>query len=125
MSVRTTRRTRRGLGIAGLVLAAAALVTGVTAKAPTPARAGTGSGYWLVGTDGGVFAFGQAGFHGSAGGMGLNQPIIGTATTPRGGGYWMVAADGGIFAFGDAAFVGSTGAIRLNSPVVGIAAFPR
>jgi hypothetical protein len=25
-----------------------------------------GSGYWLVGADGGVFAFGEAPFHGSA-----------------------------------------------------------
>ena len=30
--------------------------------APTP----TGKGYWLVASDGGVFAFGDAGFHGAA-----------------------------------------------------------
>jgi hypothetical protein len=98
---------------------------------PTP----TGLGYWLVARDGGVFAFGDAGFHGSMGGRHLNQPIVGIAAplpeeipeeaedVPMG--YWLVAADGGIFAFGPAArFRGSTGGRRLNQPIVGMAAHP-
>jgi hypothetical protein len=48
-------------------------------------------------------------FHGSTGGIHLNQPIVGMAATPDGHGYWLVASDGGIFAFGDATFEGSTG----------------
>ena len=84
----------------------------------------TGNGYWLVATDGGVFAFGDARFHGSTGAIRLNQPMVGMAATPSGQGYWLVAADGGIFAFGDAAFRGSTGAIRLNRPVVAMAPTP-
>ena len=59
-----------------------------------------------------------------AGGVRLNQPIVGMAATPTGRGYWLVAADGGIFSFGDAAFYGSTGAMRLNQPIVGMAATP-
>jgi N-acetylmuramoyl-L-alanine amidase len=81
-------------------------------------------GYWLVGADGGVFCFGDAGFWGSTGSLRLNAPVVGMAATPDGHGYWLVAADGGVFSFGDAGFWGSTGSLRLNAPVVGMAATP-
>ena len=81
-------------------------------------------GYRLVASDGGVFAFGDAGFFGSTGALRLNRPVVGVASTPGGQGYWLVAGDGGVFAFGDARFLGSTGALRLNQPVVGMAATP-
>ncbi len=81
-----------------------------------------GGGYWLVASDGGIFAFGDAAFHGSTGSLHLNRPIVGMAATADGGGYWLVASDGGIFAFGDAAFHGSTGSLHLNRPIVGMAA---
>ena len=50
-----------------------------------------GGGYWLVGADGGVFAFGNAAFHGSlpASGISLAQPIVGVAVNSSGGGYWL------------------------------------
>ena len=83
-----------------------------------------GKGYWLVAADGGIFSYGDAQFHGSAGNLTLNRPIVGMASTPRGGGYWMVASDGGIFAFGDAQFHGSTGNLTLNRPIVGMASTP-
>ncbi len=89
----------------------------IVGMAPTPG----GGGYWLVASDGGVFNYGDAAFHGSTGAIRLNRPIVGMAPTPGGGGYWLVASDGGIFSFGDAAFHGSTGAIRLNRPIVGMA----
>ncbi|HEX3840060.1 MAG TPA: putative Ig domain-containing protein [Acidimicrobiales bacterium] len=79
---------------------------------------------WTVASDGGIFAFGNAGFFGSMGGQPLNKPIVGMAATPDGKGYWLVATDGGIFAFGDAAFYGSTGALHLNQPIVGMATTP-
>jgi len=81
-------------------------------------------GYWFVASDGGIFAFGNAGFYGSTGNLRLRQPIVGMAATPSGKGYWLVAADGGIFAFGDAGFYGSTGNLNLNQPIVGMAATP-
>ncbi len=81
-------------------------------------------GYWLVASDGGIFAFGGAGFYGSTGGITLNKPIVGMASTPDGKGYWLVASDGGIFAYGDAGFYGSTGGITLNKPIVGMASTP-
>jgi subtilase family serine protease len=79
-------------------------------------------GYWMVATDGGIFAYGDAGFYGSHGGSALNKPVVGMAATPDGKGYWMVATDGGIFAYGDAGFYGSHGGSALNKPVVGMAA---
>jgi hypothetical protein len=81
-------------------------------------------GYWMAGSDGGVFQFGVARFFGSKGGSHLNQPIVGMASTPDGGGYWLVAADGGIFPFGDATYQGSTGNRVLNKPIVGMAPTP-
>jgi hypothetical protein len=78
-----------------------------------------GHGYREVASDGGIFAFGDAGFYGSEGGTHLNQPIVGIAATPDGHGYWEVASDGGIFAFGDAGFYGSEGGTHLNVPIVG------
>jgi len=84
----------------------------------------TGHGYWLAAADGGIFAFGDAGFHGSTGNVHLNQPIVGMAATPTGHGYWLAAADGGIFAFGDAGFHGSASSGTLEQPVVGMVATP-
>jgi len=81
-------------------------------------------GYWINASDGGVFSFGDAQFHGSTGGMVLNKPVVGMAATHDAGGYWEVASDGGVFSFGDAQFHGSTGSIVLNKPVVGMAVTP-
>ena len=85
------------------------------------ARTPTGHGYWLTGSDGGVFSYGDAHFFGSTGAMHLNQPVVGIAATPTGNGYWLVASDGGVFSYGDAHFFGSTGAMRLARPIVGMA----
>jgi len=92
----------------------------IVGMAPTP----NGTGYWMVGSDGGVFSSGTAGFYGSAGSLKLNAPIVGMAATPDGGGYWFVASDGGVFNYGDAGFYGSMGGQPLNKPIVGMAATP-
>jgi hypothetical protein len=81
------------------------------------------AGYWLVASDGGIFAYGYAPFYGSTGSMTLNKPIVAMATDPITGGYWLVASDGGVFAY-DAPFYGSTGSIHLNKPTVGMVAAP-
>jgi N-acetylmuramoyl-L-alanine amidase len=93
-------------------------------NAPIVGMAAThdGSGYWLVGSDGGIFSYGNARFFGSTGALRLNAPIVGIAATPSGGGYWLVARDGGIFNYGDAGFFGSAGSLHLNAPIVGMAA---
>ena len=92
-----------------------------TSGASVARQAGATSAYWLVASDGGVFAFGGAGFYGSTGNLRLNKPIVGMASTPTSRGYWLVASDGGVFSFGDAGFHGSTGSLVLNKPVVGMA----
>jgi len=97
-----------------------ALNAPVVSMATTPG----GNGYWMTAADGGVFAYGDAGFFGSTGNIHLNQPVVGMAATPDGNGYWFVAADGGVFAYGDATFYGSMGGTLLNQPIVGMAATP-
>ena len=92
---------------------------------PAP-KGGSVSAYWLVGADGGIFAFGGAPYYGSMGGTFLYRPVVGlTSTGARDwGGYREVATDGGIFAFGDAGFYGSMGGTPLNRPIVGMVATP-
>jgi hypothetical protein len=99
---------------------------GAAMTAPAQAMVATadGGGYWLVSANGGVFAFGDAGFYDSMAGRPLSAPIVGMAATPDGRGYWLVASDGGVFAFGDAGFYGSMGGQPLNRPIVGMAATP-
>lgn len=95
----------------------------VTAN-PKPTPSASERGYWVLGTDGGVFTYGAAPYYGSTGGMRLNAPALQMAARPQGDGYWLVAGDGGIFSFGAARFHGSMGAARLNQPIVGMAATP-
>ncbi len=96
--------------------------------------ASTTGGYWLVASDGGIFAFGGAPFKGSMGNRHLVSPVVGitsssgltrnSASERSGGpGYWMVAADGGVFSF-DEPFWGSIGGSALADPVGAIAAIP-
>jgi len=112
--------------------------------APVVAIATThnGNGYWLATSDGSVYSFGTAKFHGSTFNYGLtglsgphplNAPIVGMATTPNANGYYLVAADGGVFNFGSAEFHGSayslgltglSGPHPLNAPIVGMATTP-
>jgi hypothetical protein len=81
----------------------AALFRPVVSMASTP----DGRGYWMTASDGGIFAFGDAAFRGSTGGLALAAPIV-SMTAPSNVGYWLVAADGGIFSFG-VPFHGSMG----------------
>ncbi len=114
------------------------LAQGTSAQvgAATSPRSSIGSsvqhGYWLAGSDGGVFSFGSAPFYGSAANLHLRSPVVGISPTADRGGYWLVASDGGVFSFGDANFYGSIPGLgiapadspnlpRLNAPIVGIA----
>jgi hypothetical protein len=103
----------------------------VAAAAPPPPPPPANHGYWLVGSDGGIFTFGSAQFHGSTGNLRLQRPVVGITLTADRGGYWLVASDGGVFTFGDAGFVGSIpglgiapagsgGGKELNAPIVGM-----
>ena len=96
-----------------------------------PAPPGSLHGYWLVGSDGGIFTFGSALFHGSTGSLVLQRPVVGIVPTKDDGGYWLDASDGGVFAFGDTQFYGSIPGLglhpagsglpnSLNAPIVGM-----
>jgi hypothetical protein len=100
------------------------VVTGPNGTQDVPLRGVASHGYHVVGSDGGVFSFGDAPFEGSAGSVHLAQPIVGMAATHDGDGYWLVARDGGIFNYGDAGYYGSMGGKPLTAPIVGIAATP-
>ena len=62
-------------GTTGLTVAAIPEGKGLTVRAATP----DGKGYWLVGADGGVFNFGDAGFYGSSSALHLSGPVKGVA----------------------------------------------
>lgn len=81
------------------------------------------TGYWIAGSDGGLYSFGSAKFWGSLAGKILAAPVSGIASQGLNGGYWMVAQDGGIFAFHGAHFYGSLPAdsITPDAPIIAIA----
>ncbi len=68
-----------------------AQLTSLPGGTSTVGTSGSVGGYWINAADGGVFSFGNAQFHGSTGGMRLNQPVVGMASTHDAGGYWEVA----------------------------------
>jgi hypothetical protein len=102
-----------------------------TQPPPVTSPATTSHGYWLVGSDGGIFTFGSAQFYGSTGSLKLQRPVVGIVPTTDQGGYWLDASDGGVFAFGDSGFHGSIPGLglhpagsgqpnSLNAPIVGM-----
>src|SRR5262245_25125114 len=105
-----SRRLRRRLfSVTALVAAATVPVVAVPATgaggAERTAAATSPAGYWMYAADGGIFAFGSAGFQG-----GVRSPgndLIGMAATPSGNGYWMADDDGDVFTAGDAAVLGN------------------
>ncbi|MCK4178033.1 hypothetical protein, partial [Aciditerrimonas ferrireducens] len=68
-------------------------------------------GYWMVGADGGVFAFGNAPYLGSLPGIGVQlpagDPAQAVAPTQDGQGYWLITKDGQMYTFGDAVNAGT------------------
>lgn len=118
-----------GSSTSATTTSASTTTTSVAAAAPS-------HGYWLVGADGGVFAFGDARYYGRPAPATTHDPVVGIAATPDHLGYWVASADGGVFAFGDAQYGGSLPGLgiggprpsargrHLAAPIVGIAASP-
>ncbi len=89
----------------------------VSSTTPNPegsSPSSTSHGYWLVGSDGGIFTFGAAQFYGSTGSLKLQRPVVGIVSTKDDGGYWLDASDGGVFSFGDTRFYGSIPGLGLH-----------
>ena len=81
-----------------------------------------GSGYWLVGSDGGVFSFGKARFYGSLGATKVvpGEATIGIVTTATGNGYWLVNEQGKVTSFGGAAALPSLPLADQKIPIVSV-----
>jgi photosystem II stability/assembly factor-like uncharacterized protein len=68
------------------------------------------NGYFMVASDGGVFAFGDARFAGSCPSIGgCAGAAVAVMPDATGHGYWLVTATGNVYAFGDAFNYGSPG----------------
>ena len=75
-----------------------------------------GGGYFMVSSDGGVFAFGDAQFVGSCPGIGGCQgSAVAVMPDASGHGYWVATSTGNVYAFGDAPYFGAPGI--QSSPV--------
>jgi hypothetical protein len=91
------QRATAGAGLVSGGNGEAAPMTGIVAIAAHP----DGRGYWLLGQDGGVFAF-DVPFHGSVPGRRAYHGAVELRATETGGGYYVAGEDGAVFAFGDA-----------------------
>jgi Family of unknown function (DUF6519) len=94
------------------------------------ARTPTGNGYWLVDSEGSVFAFGDAGSLSlnSGGGAGAPSGIVGIVANPtatsNSQGYWLVNSAGQVFAYGSAKYYAEVGGGQATKPIVGMDATP-
>jgi hypothetical protein len=69
-----------------------------------------GGGYFMVSSDGGVFAFGDAHFAGSCPGIGGCQgSAVAVIPDASGDGYWIATNNGNVYSFGDAPYLGAPG----------------
>ncbi len=73
------------------------------AQAPAVPAEPARSGYWMLGSDGKVFAFGDAASLGDAG----TSTAVDVEPTPSGSGYWIVDSTGRVFTHGDAGSFGN------------------
>ncbi|HEY5076535.1 MAG TPA: fibronectin type III domain-containing protein, partial [Acidimicrobiia bacterium] len=96
-----------------------AKVAVVVPPPPPPPPHDAGSGYWMLGADGKVYAFGDASGMGSASG-----PAVTIAARAGGHGYWTVDAAGNVSHFGTAAAHGGHPALRFGETVSTISATP-
>ena len=85
--------------------AAATTTTTAPVEEPTHHAASDRSGYWMVGTDGRVYGFGDARKLGDA----TADDAVDLEPTPSGNGYWVVNSTGRVSAFGDAHWLGNAG----------------
>lgn len=84
-------------------------------------------GYWLAGSDGGVFTFGNAPFRGSWANAALKSPVVAiapagpTAAPNEPDAYYVATADGHVYPSNGATFFGDESGARLNAPIVAMA----
>jgi hypothetical protein len=81
------------------------------------------SGYWMVGSTGDVYAFGDAPYAGGAPLPG-GAAATGIAAAPSGHGYRVVDSRGDVYAFGDAGYVGGSPPLRPGEQVTSLSSTP-
>jgi len=86
------------------------------AGSPAPGTASSGrSGYWMLGSDGKVFPFGDAKSMGDAStALPAGSKAMHIEPTPTAAGYWIVNDDGLVYAYGDAQNFGNVNAADLG-----------
>ena len=79
-----------------------------------------GKGYWVLLSDGEVFAYGSAANLGSPPSGDFNgfDPANAIFAPSDGGGYWVSSAAGAVYTFGDAPNDGSMADTDLNGPII-------
>jgi hypothetical protein len=94
---------------------------GATPNTPPAAQR---SGYWMLGSDGKVYSFGDAQRHGDAplaSGSPIGVVAVDVEPTPTGGGYWIVDSTGRVFTQGDAqAFGNVTSVLAFGETVTSL-----
>jgi ribosomal protein L24E len=84
-----------------------------------PKQSTTGPGYWMLGADGVVYAFGGVGNFGATG-----TPAAAIAPRTDGAGYWIVDTAGNVRAFGTSTTHGAPPRLNAGEAVTTIAATP-
>ncbi len=93
-------------------------------RPPAAQAPGSRSGYWMVGSDGKVYAFGQAKHLGNAA-LSPNVPAVDLEPYAVGEGYWVVDRHGGVHGFGAARSFGNAGGrLQPDEKVTSLSATP-
>jgi sugar lactone lactonase YvrE len=98
-----------------------------TTAAPPPPPPPRRSGYWLLGSDGRIFPFGDAR---SLGDVSTQLPpdtkAVHVEPTPSANGYWILSSRGDVYAFGDASALGGAdpAALKKGEKVTSLSATP-
>ncbi|MGH9008724.1 MAG: glycoside hydrolase family 26 protein, partial [Acidimicrobiia bacterium] len=92
---------------------------------PVTVKSSGRNGYWMLGSDGKVYAFGEA-KHLGAPTLAAGIAAADLETTPTGNGYWIVDSAGNVFGYGDAAFHGGIpgGQLAAGETVTSLSATP-
>src|SRR5581483_4721887 len=89
---------------------------------PTQPAAAVG-GYWMLGSGGHVYGFGQAADHGNAEGkLPPGARAVHLEPTPSGNGYWIVDSAGRVHPTGDAAWLGNAAGLTAGETVSSLSA---
>ena len=88
--------------------------------APTGGSGDGATGYYVLGSNGAIYSYGNAAYKGSPVDQGLRIGAVLMTLTPSYDGYWIAGDDGGIFSYGDAEFHGSVPGLNLGARVAAI-----